>query len=76
MEQTESHDANLGVVWECERQVLARFGPVEYKGDTLTSPAFGDVYCRPRDKEEYQFKRRALGEHPEPEGYPKLEVKA
>ena len=69
-----SRGANLGV--ECEHQVLARFRAVEYEGNTLTSPAFGNVYCMPRDKDEHQFQRRAFKEHPGPESCPKLEVKA
>ena len=69
-----SHDANLGVVRECEHQVLARYRSVECEGNTLTSPAFGDVYCRPRDEEEYHFKRRVLGEHPGPEGTTQTEA--
>ena len=33
----------LGVTRECEHIVLNRYNAVEYEGNTLASPAFGDV---------------------------------
>ena len=50
----------LGVTRECEHQVLNRYRAVEYECNTLASPSFGDVFCKPRDREEQQFVRRVL----------------
>ena len=50
----------LGVTLECEHIVLNRYNAVQYEGNSLASPAFGDVYCSPGDVEERQFVRRVL----------------
>ena len=61
-----SRNASLGVTRECEQQVLTRYKAVEYEGNTLASPAFGDVVCKPRDREELHFVRRVLEAQPAP----------
>ena len=53
-------DEGLGVPRECEHHVLNRYRAVEYECNTLASPAFGDVFCKPRDHEEQPFVRRVL----------------
>ena len=55
-----SQTKGLGVARECEHIVLNRYNAVQYEGNTLASPAFGDVYCKPRDADELQFMRRVL----------------
>ena len=50
----------IGVTRECVHQVLNGCRAVEYEGNTLASPAFGDMFCMPRDGEEQQFLRRVL----------------
>ena len=56
----DSRDESLGVTRQCEHRVLTRYKGVEYEGNTLASPAFGDVICKPQDREELQFVRRVL----------------
>ena len=57
-----SQAEGLGVARECEHIVLNRYNAIRYKGNTLASPAFGDVYCKPRDADEPQFVQRVLNQ--------------
>ena len=59
-----SRSEGLGVARECEHTVLNRYNAVKYEGNSLASPAFGDVYCRPSDAEERSFVKRVLQSPP------------
>ena len=59
----DSHAEGLGVVQECEHIVLNKYNAALYEANALTSPAFGDAYCKARD-EEQQFLHRVLQHKP------------
>ena len=55
-----SQDESLGVARECEHIVLSKYNAARYEDNSITSPAFGDVFCQQRDKDEVQFTKRVL----------------